>query len=181
MPGPDYWLWQAVHRAVYEESELQMASMVEETVALEATAVGVTYAVAVPVWAYIGMFKAMGMPYEEAQALVKDRATNNAFFQGFVMGLLNWTWGQVRNRFAPHLNLHINAFDPEMDKVEAGSVAFGLKAGYALGSTLPPADKANFLKQIRKVGNVRSPDNWRRRDQISYVIELAAAARKVAR
>jgi hypothetical protein len=53
----------------------------------------------------------------------------------------------------------------------------GLRAGYDFGAGLSADVKKAYLRSIRKSAGVGAPKNWTRRDeQISYVIELAAAA-----
>jgi hypothetical protein len=92
------------------------------------------------------------------------------------MGLLDWTWGQARDRFGRWSVIRINAMDEATDVIRVNAYNRGLRAGYDFAATLSADEKKAYLRQIRKFGGIRVPKSWSRDDQISYVIALAAAA-----
>ena len=137
---------------------------------------GAVVAGAVPVIAMVGVFVALGSGYYAAREAVKNENTVSGLSQGFVMGLLNWTWGQARELFGRWSVLRINAMDEATDVIRVNAYNRGLRTGYDFAATLSAAEKKAYLRQIRKFGGIRVPKNWNRETQISYVIDLAAAA-----
>jgi hypothetical protein len=137
---------------------------------------GAVVAGAVPVIAMVGVFVALGSGYAAAREAVKNENTVSGLSQGFVMGLLNWTWGQARELFGRWSVLRINAMDEATDVIRVNAYNRGLRTGYDFAATLSAAEKKAYLRQIRKFGGIRVPKNWNRETQISYVIDLAAAA-----
>jgi hypothetical protein len=139
---------------------------------------GAVVAGAVPVIAMVGVFVALGSGYAAAREAVRNENTVSGLSQGFVMGLLGWEWRHVVDRFGRWSVLRINAMDEATDVIRVNAYNRGLRAGYDFAATLSADEKKAYLSHIRKFGGIRVPKNWNRnRDaQISYVIELAAAA-----
>jgi Domain of unknown function (DUF4157) len=137
---------------------------------------GAVVAGAVPVLTMVGVFVALGSGYYAARQTVKNENTVSGLSQGFVMGLLDWTWGQARDRFGRWSVIRINAMDEATDVIRVNAYNRGLRAGYDFAATLSADEKKAYLRQIRKFGGIRVPKSWSRDDQISYVIALAAAA-----
>ena len=133
---------------------------------------------AVPVLTMVGVFVALGSGYYAAREAVKNENTVSGLSQGFVMGLLGWEWRHVVDRFGRWSVIRINAMDEATDVIRVNAYNRGLRAGYDFAATLSADEKKAYLSRIRKFGGIRVPKNWNRnRDaQISYVIELAAAA-----
>ncbi len=137
----------------------------------------------VPIVTAVGVWVALGSGYYQAREALKKEETMSGFSQGIVMGLLDWRWNNVVSLFRrPHLN--INAFDSEMDSIRVNSYHEGLKKGFLAGTILPKEAKKTFSKALRKAGNVTGPKEWSRdwdvarNQQVSYVIEMAAAGRR---
>jgi Domain of unknown function (DUF4157) len=139
---------------------------------------GAVVAGAVPVIAMVGVFVALGSGYAAAREAVRNENTVSGLSQGFVMGLLGWEWRHVVDRFGRWSVIRINAMDEATDVIRVNAYNRGLRAGYDFAATLSADEKKAYLSRIRKFGGIRVPKNWNRnRDaQISYVIELAAAA-----
>jgi hypothetical protein len=131
---------------------------------------------AVPVITMVGVFLALGSGYAAARKAVRNENTVSRLSQGFVMGLLGWEWRQVVDRFGRLFVIPINAVDEATDVIRVNAYNRGLRAGYEFGAGLSVDVKKAYLRDIRKFGGVRVPLNWTRDDQVTYVIELAAAA-----
>lgn len=137
-----------------------------------------------PVVTAVGVWVALGSGYYQAREEAKNENTLSGFSQGFVMAILKWKWSHVVSRFQrPYIS--INKFDEKMNAIRVESYHKGLKAGYLAGMVLPDEAKKAYVKKIRAAGNVHAPKEWSRdgdvarNQQISYVIELAATARKM--
>ena len=71
-----------------------------------------------------------------------------------------------------------------MDSIRVNSYHDGLKRGFLAGTVLGEDAKKAYRSKIRNAGNVHGPKEWSRDDdvkrnqQISYVIEMAGAARR---
>jgi Domain of unknown function (DUF4157) len=137
---------------------------------------GAVVAGAVPVIAMVGVFVALGSGYAAAREAVRNENTVSGLSQGFVMGLLDWSWRQAIDRFGRWSVIRINAMDEATDVIRVNAYNRGLRAGYDFAATLSADEKKAYLRQIRKFGGIRVPKSWSRDDQISYVIALAAAA-----
>ncbi|MFO1058744.1 MAG: hypothetical protein U1E53_17465 [Dongiaceae bacterium] len=124
-----------------------------------------------------GVFVALGAGYAEARAAVRNESTASGFSQGFVMGLLGWERHQAVDRFGVW-SATPTPWDEALGTIKANAHNRGLKAGFEAGSRLPPDQKKAYLREIRRLAGPRDGTGWSRRDQIAYVIELAAAARQ---
>lgn len=131
----------------------------------------------VPVAVWIGVFAAMGAPYAEARAIVQNANFQSGFSQGFVMGLLKWEWHQAVSRFGRFGPGQKNYFDESLSFISANAFNNGLHAGFIHAALLSPDAKSTMLKRIKSVAHGAGAGRWTRNDQISYVIELATAAR----
>lgn len=137
----------------------------------------------VPVVAAVGVWVALGSGYYQAREELKKEEVMSGFSQGFVMAISNWKWDHVVSRFQrPYLR--INHFDGAMDSIRVNSYHEGLKKGYLAGTVLPDEGKKTYVRKIRKAGGVHGPNEWSRNSdtarnqQVSYVIEMAAAAQR---
>jgi hypothetical protein len=137
-----------------------------------------------PVVTMVGVWVALGSGYYQAREEAKNENTLSGFSQGFVMAILRWKWSHVVSRFQrPYLS--INKFDEQMNSIRVNAYHTGLKAGYLAGTVLPDDAKKAYIRKIRQGGDIRAPKEWSRDEdlarnqQISYVIDLAAAARKL--
>jgi len=136
-----------------------------------------------PVVTAVGVWVALGSGYYQAREEAKSEERMSGFSQGFVMGILGWKWNHVVSLFRrPYLS--INKFDSEMDSIRVNSYHAGLKSGFLAGVTMPAEAKKATSKAIRRAGNVSGPKEWSRdsdvarNQQVSYIIEMAAAARR---
>jgi hypothetical protein len=137
----------------------------------------------VPVVTAVGVWVALGSGYYQAREEAKQEETMSGFSQGFIMAISNWKWDHVVARFRrPYLS--INKFDEKMNSIRVNSYHEGLKKGYLAGLVLPDEARKAYVKKIRQTGGVYSPSQWsggeyeKRNQQISYIIEMAAAARR---
>jgi hypothetical protein len=148
-----------------------------------AGAAGFALTAGVPIVTMVGVWVALGSGYYQAREDAKNENTISGFSQGFVMAISDWKWNHVATRFnRPHLI--INHFDAKMDEIRVESYHRGLKSGFLAGIALPPEARKEYIHKIRKAGNIHSPKEWSRNaddarnQQVSYVIEMAAAARR---
>lgn len=119
--------------------------------------------------------------YEEAREIVRQEEAASGFSQGFVMGLLGWTWTNVADRFVRWGVLRIYQMDEAMNNIRVNAYNSSLISGYLFGALLPERIQNAFLAGLRKVAGHPSTGHWQRIDQISFVISLAAAARRFMR
>ena len=131
----------------------------------------------VPLALWVGVWVAMGAPYAQARALVKNENFISGFSQGFVMGLLKWKWHQVVSRFGKFAP-DFNAADSSLGYVAANARNEGLRTGFVHASLLDDKARRSILEKLKMLSPSTKAGNWSRLDQISYVIELAAAGRR---
>jgi hypothetical protein len=137
---------------------------------------GAVAAGALPVIAMVGVFLALGAGYAEARAAVRNESTISGFSQGFVMGLLGWEWHHAVERFGVR-SATPTPWDEALGLIKANAYNGGMRAGFEAESKLSSDEKKAYLREIRTLAGPRQATSWRRVDQISYVIELAAVAR----
>ena len=140
-----------------------------------ATVAGVGLAVAGPIVGMVGIFMALGAPYEEAE--IKNEATANGFSQGLVAGFLRMSGSTVNSLFVVHDIIPHNEFDPHADVVEANAYNRGLVAGFTLAKYASDEEKKSFVLEIRQFTGDVAVGDWQDRDKINYVIEYAAKLR----
>jgi hypothetical protein len=144
-------------------------------------------AVALPVIAVVAVGVALGAPYLQAREAAKKEETVSGFSHGFIMGLLEWKWEWAVRLFPGYFPP--NPYDPAMAQIRALAYLNGMQTGFLAGASLPRAAKKLYLLKLHtlvttsKVGWTARSDAWQeqmraRRVQISYVIDLAVAARK---
>jgi hypothetical protein len=133
----------------------------------------------VPIAVWIGVFAAMGAPYAEAKALVKNENFQSGFSQGFVMGLLKWSWDNAISRFGKFSPGQTNVMDQSLSFIAANAYNEGLRSGFMHGRILDDATKKALLSRLKSQSPGTRAGQWNRDDQISYVIELASAGRRV--
>lgn len=151
-------------------AQLRNASLVSGAGSLALTA-------GVPLAAWVAMFVALGAPYAEAEALVKNENFRSGYAQGFVAGLLKWEWSHVVSRFGK-FSADFNAVDKRLGYIAANSRNEGTRSGFLMAWMLPDLSKKDWLSTLRSLSPGTSAGRWDRNDQISYVIELAAAGRR---
>jgi hypothetical protein len=140
-------------------------------------------AAALPVVAMGAVFAALGSGYAAARAIVKNENAASGFSQGFAAGLLNWEWRHVVDRFRRSL-LRINEMDGATDYIRVNAYHGGLKGGWVAARALDPAVRKAYLDRMRALGGVHGPRQWStdrdvaRNQQISYVVDVAAAGRR---
>lgn len=137
----------------------------------------------VPIVTAVGVWVALGSGYYQAREEAKKEEAMSGFSQGFVMAVMNWQWTHVVSRFQrPHLN--INKFDEQMNSIRVNSYHGGLMRGFLAGRVLPADVKKAIVSKLREAGKISAPKEWSRNSdvarnqQISYVIEMAAAGRR---
>jgi hypothetical protein len=135
----------------------------------------------VPIVTAVGVWVALGSGYYQAREEAKKEEAMSGFSQGFVMAILKWDWSHVTARFQrPYLS--INKFDEQMNAIRVNSYHGGLMRGFLAGKVLP--DDVKIVSKLRSAGKISAPKEWSRdsdvgrNQQISYVIELAASARR---
>lgn len=136
-----------------------------------------------PIVTAVGVWVALGSGYYQAREEAKSEEKMSGFSQGFVMAIIGWRWRHVVERFRrPHLR--INVVDEQMNSIRVNSYHEGLKSGFLAGLVLPADVKKRYSQKIRQMGKIHGPKEWSRNDdvarnqQVSYVIDMAAAARK---
>lgn len=117
------------------------------------------------------------MPYKTAEDAFKIEETQSGYSQGLVAGLLEWDWKQLADRFGRHY-IRVNVFDEEMNRIRVTAYNVGLRIGWSVAKSLTGGAEKRVLSAIRKVAKEPIPSRWTRLEQISYVIALAAAARR---
>lgn len=140
-------------------------------------AAGAAAAGAVPVVAMVGVYVALGSGYYMSRQLVKSESNASGFSQGFVAGLLGWEWRHVADRFLKKSVLRIDVWDEATNKIRVEAYNFGLAAGFIAGRGIPAVVKKAYLGDLRKLSGAQA-GAWTAADQVAYVIDLAAAARK---
>ncbi len=136
-----------------------------------------------PLVTMVGVGVALGSGYYQAREEAKNENFASGFSQGFVMAILGWKWSHVVNRFGRNL-LSINKMDEAMNSIRVKSYHEGLKKGFLAGTALPVEARKEYSKKMRRAGNVHGPKEWSddedaaRNQQISYVIDMAASARR---
>lgn len=140
---------------------------------------GLALTLGVPLAAWVGVFAALGAPYLEAKALVKHENFQSGFSQGFVCGLLKWEWHHAVSRFGITKVGPLNPYDESLTFIAANSYNGGLRAGFAHASLLDEVARKALVSRLKLLSPHSSTGNWDRRTQIGYVIELAAAGRRM--
>jgi hypothetical protein len=137
----------------------------------------------VPVVTAVGVWVALGSGYHQAREEAKKEESMSGFSQGFVAAILGWKWHHVVPLFQrPYLSM--NKFDGQMNAIRVNSYHAALKSGFLAGMVLPEASKKAYRQKIRSAGNIKGPTEWSRdgdvarNQQVSYVIDMAAAGRR---
>jgi hypothetical protein len=154
-----------------------MAKLRTSSLLIGAADLALTAGVPLAVW--VGVFAAMGAPYAEAQALVRNENFQSGFSQGFVIGLLKWSWDHAVARFGKFSPGHTNVMDQSLSFVAANAYNEGLRSGYMHGRILDDATKKALLSRLKSLSPNTRAGQWTRDDQVSYVIELASAGRRI--
>ncbi|NJM52257.1 MAG: hypothetical protein HC846_01995 [Blastocatellia bacterium] len=140
---------------------------------------GAVAAGVIPIIVAAGVWVALGSGYYEAREIVKKENMMSGFAQGFVCGLLRWTYNQTLDKFKMS-HLRINTFHEATDYDRVDSYMEGLSTGFIAGQAMPLEGKKAYLKKMRKIAGIPTPtaEEWRRnrRVQIDYVITLATLA-----
>jgi hypothetical protein len=150
-----------------------MAKLRTASLAMGAADLAVTAGLPLATW--VGVFVAMGAPYDEARTLVRHQKFLSGFSQGFVTGILNWQWPQAVSRFFNFGPGNLNPFDASLSYIGANSYNDGLRAGYIHARSLGEDVRQAFLRKLRSRSPLARAGRWDRQDQIGYVIDLASA------
>ncbi len=159
---------------IYDAIKLAEAAPFTGTAGAGAVAAGV-----IPIIVAVGVWVALGSGYYEAREIVKKENMMSGFSQGFVCGLLRWTYSQTVDKFKMS-HLRINTFYEQTDYDRVDSYMEGLSTGFIAGQAMPLEGKKAYLKKMRKIAGIPTPtaEEWRgnRRVQQDYVITLATLA-----
>lgn len=156
--------------------EAHFAGLAASTVPV-LTEVAILGSAVLPVLAFEGVCATLGAGYFQARNLVRNENTKSGFSEGYVMGLLNWPWSNVRSLFGRYGVIKIYATDEQLDVIRVNAYNSGLVAGYKYGSRFPEAAQKAIIARLRQLAGHPSSGRWTRRDQISFVIALATALR----
>lgn len=144
---------------------------------------GAAASIAVPAVIFGTVLLTLGAPYYQAREMVRSENDLSGFTHGFVMGVLKWEWRHVVANFRRPF-IHINDFDEATDVIRVNAYHRGLKVGFAKGAALPADAKKAYRIKLRQLAGLHISGNWSRdndearKQQSSYVIELAAAGRR---
>lgn len=130
----------------------------------------------IPIYVWIGLLVKMGAPYAEARDLVRSENFQSGFSHGFIAGLLKWEWQHVVSRFFKFSPGKANGFDESLSYESSNAYNAGLKAGFMTARAFKEDDRKALLTRIKKLSRGTKAGTWDKLSQISYVIELAAAA-----
>ena len=167
---------QAVAAGVEARLAAGIAQLRTSSLLIGAADLALTLGVPIAVW--VGVFAAMGAPYAEARALVRNENFVSGFSQGFATGLLKWEWQQAVSRFFKFAPGQMNRFDESLSFIGANAYNEGLRSGFMHAHILDNETKQAILRRLKSLSPGISAGRWTRVDQISYVIELAAAGRR---
>src|SRR5215208_2942959 len=182
----------AMAQMAAQEAAVTAAAADAAAVAAEGTLVagaGTTVAaIAVPVVAMVAVGVALGAPYYQARQEAKEEGYASGFSHGFVCGLLKWPLHNTINLFWDNA-VSRNPFDELLPTIRANAHNKGLLKGRLAGLAQPDRQKKAYLKGLHrltttsKAGWSARSDDWQermraRQVQLSYVIELATAARR---
>jgi hypothetical protein len=168
----------------------------EQAVAAEGTLVGGAGATAgaaatimLPVVSMAGVFVLLGGGYYQAREQAKEEGYASGFAKGFITGLLKWEVRFTMERFVDKAGGWQAAFDEMVPILRAKAHNMGLMLGHMAGFAKNDQAKKTHLLGLHKL-TTTSKAGWlpryddeaerlrARLVQITYVIELAAAARK---
>lgn len=173
--------WFALHSAsvaAAAEARLAMAMAQLRASSLLIGGANLALTAGVPLTVWVGVFAAMGAPYAEARALVKNENFQSGFSQGFVTGLLKWEWSHTTSRFFKFSPGQMNYYDESLSYERANAYNAGLKAGYVHAVGLDEVAREAMLDRLKSLSPGTKAGSWDHLDQISYVIELASAGRR---
>jgi hypothetical protein len=181
MDTPFMQRWLAVNAsAAAAASNAQIAAAIGQlrNASLLVGAADAAIIVGVPVAAWVGVFVALGAPYLEARAIVRNENFMSGFSQGFVTGILKWRWQNTVALFFKFSPGPPNPFDESLGVIAAKAYNQGLHSGFVQGAGYDDETKKKILKSLKAMSPGTSAGNWDRLRQIAYVIELASAGRK---
>lgn len=152
------------------------ASLRASSIAMAAADLATTAILPLQIW--VQVYLMLGAPYHEAQILVRNENFVSGFTQGFVTGLLKWQWAHTKARFV-RFSPDFNTFGAvDLGFISANARNEGLRNGFIHASILPDDVKKKILAHLKSLSPSTHAGSWSRNEQISYVIELAAAGRK---
>jgi hypothetical protein len=145
-------------------------------------------AIVIPIVGMIAVQVALGAPYYQARERAKEEGYASGFAKGFITGLLQWELRFAIDRFWDNAKSR-NPADEMMPTIRANSHNQGLMDGRQAGLAKDDGVKKSYLRALRILSNPSTAgwtsrsDDWMeqmraRQVQISYVIEMAVAARK---
>jgi len=124
---------------------------------------------------------ALGSGYYQARQIVRNESAMSGFSQGFICGLLRWSYDATLSHFRMPL-IMIDVWDEDNNSVRVDAYMDGLRKGFIAGNVVRKPITKELLEKLRMLGNIAQPStaNWQgnRLVQRNYVLELAGAARK---
>lgn len=170
----------ALSRAFGAMTQAYLVTAGGESLVMGAGTAGATVIFPVVIAAAL-VWVAMGSGYYQARQIVKHENTMSGFSQGFVCGLLGWSYSAALDKFRMPL-LMIDVWDEDNNRVRVDAYMDGLRKGFIAGHVITKPFAKNLLGKLRLIADVSQPsaDAWagNRLVQRNYVIELAGAARK---
>jgi hypothetical protein len=145
-------------------------------------------AIVIPVIGLAAVGLALGAPYYQARVDARNEGNASGFSRGYNCGLLKWPLSNTVNLFWDRA-VQNNAFDEVIPSIQAKAHNSGLLRGRYAGIVQTDSVKKTYLHALHRltttssVGRSARSDEWRevmraRQVQLSYVIELATAARR---
>jgi len=174
--------WVATYGTAAAEGRLALAISQLRAASLLAGS-GAIAAGAIPVISMAGVFVALGAGYQQAREEAREVNYRSGFSQGFVMGILKWSWHQAWIHFGKK-EVGTNAWDQGISVAAYEGYNRGLVAGFQMGDFLPEDAKKAFRIRLRNLADRHDSGPWSGNSdtaylqQRDYVIELAAAGLK---
>jgi len=166
----DMWLIHVLATQAAEEGTLVAGAGVSSAVVIFPVAV-----VAALVWV------ALGSGYYQARQIVRNEGAMSGFSQGFICGLLRWSYDATLSHFTMPL-IMIDVWDEENNNIRVDAYMDGLRKGFIAGNVVRKPVAKELLEKLRLLGKISQPSSasWtgNRLVQRNYVIDLAGAARK---
>jgi hypothetical protein len=124
---------------------------------------------------------ALGSGYYQARQIVRNESAMSGFSQGFICGLLRWSYDATLNHFRMPL-IMIDVWDEDNNSIRVDAYMDGLRKGFIAGNAVRKPVAKELQEKLRLLGKISQPSSasWtgNRLVQRNYVIDLAGAARK---
>jgi hypothetical protein len=182
----------ALSEMAAQEAAVVTAAADAAAVAAEGTLVagaGTTAAaIVIPIIALVAVGLALGAPYYQARVDARNEGNASGFSKGYVCGLLKWSVHNTVNLFWDRA-VQVNPYDEVIPSIQAKAHNSGLLKGRFAGIAQSDSVKKTYLRALHRLTTTSSAgwsarsDDWQevmraRQVQLSYVIDLASAARR---